>query len=157
MAEVTKHPDNENITNVGDNFRIEPGPAIIDVVATEELLDNSKTAEHYHAPIEDENGGVKYAKDRLGNPIIIGNEVSLLDWGGSETEGKRVYYIYKKTPVDYEHEFLKGGERNPYYVPPEAREKETDDRTHYDYIWAEVATRATEEAAIDYCQRSGAE
>src|SRR5689334_14617726 len=124
MAEVSKHPDNENIINVGSNYRIEPGPAVIDAVATEELLHNDNTEAHYHAPIED-NNGLTYAKDRLGNPIILGQDFSYLDWGGDKHEGKRVFYIYEKTPVDYEHEFLKGGERNPYYVAPEAREKET--------------------------------
>jgi len=151
MADVNR---DGNIINVGDNYRIEPGPALVKAVATEELLNNANTAEHYHAPIERPDGGTTFAKDSFGQPIIVGEEFHYLDHGGTEAEGKTVYYVYKKTPVNFTDEFLKGGERNPYYVAPEAREKDTDDRTHYDYIWREVATRATEEAAIEYAQRN---
>lgn len=157
MATVTRDPQNEDIINVGSNYRIEVGPAVATAIATEELLHDDNTASHYHAPIERDDGGISYAKDRLGNPIIIGEEFSYLDWGGANADGKRVYYIYEKRSVNYTDEFLKGGERNPYYVPEEARNKETDDRTYYTYVWTEVATRATEEAAIDFAQRSAAD
>src|SRR4051812_37727805 len=98
MAEVTRDPENENIINVGSNFRIETGPPQITAIATEELLDNSQTAEHYHAPIADGDKTI-FAKDALGNPIQLGEEFTYLDWGGTDNEGKRVFYIYEKTPV----------------------------------------------------------
>jgi hypothetical protein len=152
MAQVSRDPNNENIINVGSNFRIEPGPALVTDIATEELLHDNMTAKHYHAPIQDGDKTI-FAKDVYGNPIRIGEEFTYADWGGDDNEGKTVFNIYEKTPVDFENEFLNDGNRNPYYVAPEAREKETDDRTHYTYIWDKVAFRATEEAAIEFAQR----
>jgi hypothetical protein len=153
MATVKRDPNNEAIINVGSNFRIEAGPARLTAVATEELLSNSQTAEHYHAPIDEGNGKVTFAKDAMGNPIRLGEEFTYIDYGGQDREGKQSFYIYKKTPVDPDSEFLGDGSRNPDYVAPEHREKETDDRTFYDYRWLPVATRASEEAAIDFAQR----
>ena len=154
MAEVKRDPQNEAIINVGNNYRIEPGPPLVTETATEELRDNAQTAEHYHAPIESETG-ITFAKDAHGNPIKLGEEFTYLDWGGTEREGKRIYYIYEKTPVNYTDEFLKSGDKNPYYVPEAMREpkEDSEDRTYYDYIWKEVATRASEEAAIEFAQR----
>ena len=154
---VTRDPNNENIVNVGDDFRIEPGPPLVTAVATAELLSDDLTAPHYHLPISSEDGeGVTYAKDATGAPIEEGKEFTYLDWGGNNNEGKRVFYIYKKTPVNSVDEFI-DGEPNPDFVPAHVREAAErgdygDNRVAYDYRWVEVATRASEEAAISYCE-----
>ena len=153
---VTRDPNNDAIVNVGDDFRIEPGPPLVTAVATAELLDNANTAEHYHLPVDNGDGSVSYAKDATGAPIEEGKEMTYLDWGGSQNDGKRVFYIYKKTPVNSVDEFI-DGEPNPDFVPAHVREAAErgdygDNRVYYDYRWVEVATRASEEAAISYCE-----
>src|SRR6476661_6554669 len=140
---VSKHPDNENITNVGDNVRIEPGPKLVTAVATEELLHNSRTAEHY----------VEGGRDSNGRPIELGKEFTYLEWGGTETERKEVFYVYRKVDVNSTDEFI-DGEPNPNFVPPHVRDAAAngdygDNLVAYDYKWEEVGSRATYEAALD--------
>ncbi len=148
MVDVTTHPNNENITQVGDNVRIEPGPKLVTAVATDELLHNSRTAEHYS------EGG----RDANGRPIELGKEFTYLEWGGAETEPKVVFYVYKKVPVNSTDEFI-NDEPNPYFVPNHVREAAEagdrgDDLVAFDYKWEEVGTRATYEAALDLAHKT---
>jgi hypothetical protein len=157
-AKVEPHPENDAITNVGSNYRIEPGPPRITSVATEELLHNDNTAGHYHPPIVD-GESVTFAKDADGKPIKLGEEFTYLDWGGDNYEGKRIFYVYEKQPVNSVDEFTKDGEPNPFFVPAHVREaaeqgEHGDNRVFYDYRWVEVATRSSLEAAIDFAQRN---
>lgn len=150
MAKVTPHANNENITRVGDNVRIEPGPKLVTAIATEELLHNSRTADHY----------IVGARDSKGVPIELGKEMSYLEWGGSETEPKLTFYIYKKVSVNSTDEFI-DGEPNPNFVPQHVRDaaangERGEDLVAYDYKWEEVATRATYEAALDLAQNIAA-
>ena len=69
------------------------------------------------------------AVDAAGNVIEEGKEFSYLDWGGSDNPGKTTYYIYVKEDVS------------------------DDPETSYEYRYKEVATRATEEAAIEFAQK----
>jgi len=156
MADLKRNPNNENIVDIGDDYRIESGPPLVTATATAELLHDDKTAPHYHLPI-DTDDGVAYARDAKGVPIEEGKEFNYLDWGGNASEGKRVFYIYKKTPINSVDEFI-DGEPNPHFVPQHVRDAAEagdhgDNRVAYDYVWAEVGTRATEEAAVEYCQR----
>ncbi len=170
MDNVSNHPDNENIVNVGSDYRIEPGPKLKTAVATEELLHNDNSNEQYHAPYDapdDENGGELtrfFAKDAFGKPIILGKEFSYLDRGGNVAEADTTFYIYKKEPVNSTSEFLKDGEVNPHFVPKHVRDLAKtaapgefgyrgEDRVYIDYKWVEVATRQTLEAAIEYCNK----
>jgi len=142
---VIRHEENTAIIDVG-NYRIEPGPPRITDMATEELLDDENTAPHYRPGLRDADGKV----------IAIGKEFTYLDWGGNTVEGKRVFYIYKKTPINSEDEEI-DGEPNPHFVPSHVREaaeagEHGDNRVAYDYKWEEVGTRATEEEAVEYCE-----
>jgi hypothetical protein len=146
-ATVSKHPNNENITRVGDNVRIEPGPKLVTAVATEELLHDNRTAGHYHV------GG----RDSKGRPIELGKEFTYLEWGGNEAEPKLVFYVYKKVPVNSVDEFIGEDEPNPHFVPQHVRDAATagergDDLVAFDYKWEEVGVRATYEAALDLAQ-----
>lgn len=88
------------ITEIGDNlfekdgkFRIERGPKLKMDVATEELLSNDVTADHYQAPKTVTVDGVEveiFSRDAMGDPIRLGQEMIYLDWLGEYT-----WYSYK--------------------------------------------------------------
>lgn len=130
------------ILTIGDKIRIEPGPASIQDIATEELLGPS-TAAHYHAPrsatveeIEDPAidtpGGMVYAKDALGQNIEIGKPMTYLDWNAFKA-GEPVYYLYRLDDTT-----------------PEERENTTELT-----IWREVGAYPTEEEAISAALSEG--
>lgn len=134
MAKVT----NENgIINVGSNYRIEKGPALVSEIASAELLSNDRTADHY----------IEGQRDATGKVIKIGEPITFLEWGGKSAPKKDVYYIFERQEVDA------SDENSPHFVPEHIRNSQSENRTHYTYIWREVATRATEEAALDYAQK----
>ena len=108
---------------VGSNIRIERGAALAKAVATPELLSNDKTAPHYAVGLQDAKGEF----------IEEGKEFHYLDFGGEAAEGKYVYYVYKRRELTPEEQ--------------EARQ------TSYTYIYDEIGTRATEEAAIEFAQK----
>lgn len=117
----------DNIITVGSNIRIERGPALAKAIATPELLSNEKTAAHYAVGMQDAKGEF----------IEEGKEFHYLDYGGVEAEGKYVYYVYKR------HDF----------TPEEQEARETS----YTYIYDEIGTRATEEAALEFAQKHAVE
>lgn len=137
----------DNQIKVGSNYLVERGPKLVTETATEELLANSRTANHYSVGL----------RDAAGKEIVLGEPMTFLEWGGAETEPEFVYYIYKKTPVDATAEKLPNGEPNPHFVPEHIRNSESDNRTYYDYVWTEVGTRATEEAAVSFAQSKAAD
>lgn len=154
MAKVTKLEDGSGIINVGSNFRIEAGPALMSGVASPELLANSATAPHYAVGL----------RDARGRPIKEGAEFAYLDYGGEgegAAEGNNVFYVYEKQPVNSTDEFI-NDEVNPNFVPQHVRDaavagERGEDRVFYDYRWVEVAAKKTEDAAIEYAQRKAAE
>jgi hypothetical protein len=149
-----------NILAIGDTIRIEPGPALIRAVATPELLANDVTADHYQAPRDatpeeiaskdfDTPEGVFYAKDAMGQPIVLGQEMAYLDWLGDRNgnEGATVFYTYA-------HEPRTAAERKALEIPADATDPEM---TH---IWREIGQSPDEAAAItlafDYLLKKGA-
>lgn len=147
---VKVHPNNENITCVGENVRIEAGPKLVTATATEELLHNDRTADHYQVGL----------RDAKGIPIKLGKEMSYLEWGGGKTEPNITYYIYKKVLVNSTDEFI-DDKPNPYFVPNHVKEAASrgergDDLVAYDYIWEEVTTRKDFNAAVDVAEQIAA-
>lgn len=136
---MTKETRTGGLVKLGnDDVRIEQGPMLKRGVATKELLSNDKTADHYQL------GG----PDAFGKPIVEGSQFDYLDWGGSTTEGEKVFYVYHKVPVDHTAETLKDGEPNPYFVPEHARQNpDGKTRAFYEYVFIEVGTRPTEDEA----------
>lgn len=70
-------------TEYSNLVRVEAGPARKVARATPALLDDAVTAPHY---VE---GGV----DATGKRIVIGNDITYLDW-----QGDRGFYVYVLTP-----------------------------------------------------------
>ena len=75
------------LIEIGITIRVENGPARKTGVATEELLDNKNTAEHYQ----------EGAKDAMGKQIVLGEEMTYLHF-----RGDLVWYVYQleETPID---------------------------------------------------------
>jgi hypothetical protein len=140
---VVRHPENDAIVDIGD-FRIEPGPPLIETTATKDLLNDNNTAPHYQPGL----------RDAKGNVIQIGETFSYLDWGGNTHEGKRVFYVYRKVAVNSKDELV-DGKLNPYFVPQHVKDAavEGGNRVFYDYRFEEVDTFDTEEEAIKYCEK----
>ncbi len=67
------------IIEIGDTIRIEDGPPRKKTIATAEVLDDKITAKHYQ----------KGRSDAMGKPIVIGEEMTYLDYYGNH-----VFYIY---------------------------------------------------------------
>ena len=67
------------IIEIGKTIRIEDGPPRKKTIATAEVLDDKITAKHYQ----------KGKLDAMGKPIILGQEMTYLDY-----YGKHVFYIY---------------------------------------------------------------
>lgn len=126
-----------------DEIRVERGAKLKTGKATKELLSNDATAEHYQL------GG----PDAYGYPIREGEDFEYLDFGGAKAEGDFHYYVYAKYPVDPDALQLPGGKANPYFVPPNQRAAaDGKSRAAYEYVFCEVGTRATEEAAIELAE-----
>lgn len=137
------------ILSIGDNIRIEPGPARIEAMATAELL-GPATADHYFAPrdatpaeIEDPNvntvGGKVVAIDALGQPIEIGKPLTYLDWVGFAV-GAPVYCLYHREACTPEEMAIR--------CPRDSQGKLTGEPPTDTSIWREVAFFPTEDEAI---------
>lgn len=124
------------LISIGENIRIEAGPARLSAVATDELL-GAATADHYTGPrpatdaeiehpLIDTSDGMVYAKDALGNPIKPGQPMDYLDWVGfreGRPESTRFYlyrYIDRADPSDH--------------IDPK--------------VWSEIGVYETEDAAL---------
>lgn len=93
--EITSSGD---ITNIGDKIRIEPCPKRVTEIATEELLSDTLTAAHYQV------GGT----DASGRPIVLGEPMTYLCWGGADAAPIIVQNVYQMTPIP-EEELIDGG------------------------------------------------
>lgn len=69
-----------DITEIDGRFRIESGPVRRREIATEELLSDKVTAEHYQVG----------RPDALNNIITLGEPMDFIDWRSPE----RVFYVY---------------------------------------------------------------
>lgn len=129
-----------------DEVRVELGPKLVKTKATADLLDNRRTAPHYQL------GGL----DAYGNRIHEGQDFEYLDWGGSQVQGLRCYYVYGKFPVDHTAEFLEDGKTsNPYFVPEDKRASYDEQSTpFYTYVFCELGTAETEEEAISMAEEA---
>lgn len=67
------------LIEIGSTIRVENGPVRRTAEATEELLDNTRTATHYQ--VEE--------KDALGKSIVLGEDMTYLDY-----KGEWVWYVY---------------------------------------------------------------
>lgn len=77
---------NEALIEIDGRVRVERGPRMLTAVATEELLSNEVTASHYKV------GGL----DKLGKVIVLGEEMTYLDW-----LGKHVFHLYEYCVEDW--------------------------------------------------------
>lgn len=77
MTDIQRHG---SYIEIDGRIRIEPGPRVIEAEATEELLDDAKTATHYRPPVE------RVATDNDQVVIIDGKEYVV-----GEGRGKKVY------------------------------------------------------------------
>lgn len=72
------------MTEIGTRIRIEAGPRRVTGVATEELLSDSVTAKHYQVG----------RPDALGKQIVLGQEMTYLDWRAFRSGVDIDYYVY---------------------------------------------------------------
>jgi hypothetical protein len=153
-----------------DEVRIEEGFVLKSSTATEELLHDDNSAQHYYTGVRDreylDEAGKPYTVpvvgvDAKGKVIKLGEEMHFLAYGGVKAPAERCFYIFVKRPVDPAKPTLDNGDINPHYVAEDVRkgsnltvgEKgEGKNRTHYDYIFEEAGTRKTEDAAIAFGQ-----
>ncbi len=112
-----------SIVTVGNNMRIERGPALVTAAATPELLSDDLTASHYAVGKQDAKGEF----------IEEGKDFSFLNYGGTNHEGVYGYYVYKRRDLS------------------EADQKALN--TDYTYIYDEIGFKPTEEAAITFAQK----
>jgi hypothetical protein len=94
-----------NMIEIGGTVRIEPGPRLVRAEATEELLANDATADHYFAgerdtgmTDNDDNPVMHTGIDAEANPIEVGKEMAYLDWLAFQKDGDgrdQVYYVYQ--------------------------------------------------------------
>lgn len=124
------------LISIGDSIRIEPGPRKLVAPATAELL-GDVTADHYQGPREATpeeiadprtltQDGKRYFLDAVGNPIIVGEDMTYLDWVGFK-DGKAEsthWYLYQHVDRDDPEGF----------ADPK--------------VWAEVGVYETEDAAL---------
>lgn len=122
MATVKRDGD---MILIGSKVRVEQGPPLVTAKATAELLADAHTASHYAVG----------KPDALGKPIVLGEDFSYLDFGGSETDGKRVWYVFEEVEI------------------PEAERDKPGAETTDETRWIERGTRASEEAAISFGQQ----
>lgn len=101
-----------NILQIGENYRIEPGPRLVKAVADDNSLSDDVTARHYHAPVPatpeeianpavETSDGFRYARDARGARIVPGLEFAYLDWLGVQNSipGSLVWYVYERGPL----------------------------------------------------------
>lgn len=119
------------LVQVSPRVRVEPGPVRRTAVATEELLSDAVTARHYKPTpkdpetgdfVRDKKGGFIGPRDAAGKPIVLGEEMTYLDW-----RGKRVWKIY-----------LHDGKRYRWH----------DERETYEEAVAEAAKLAAKEGDL---------
>lgn len=124
MADIRREG---TLIEIDGKVRIEPGPVLLQAKATEELLDNAVTAEHYQPG----------AFDALSKPIELGKTMSYLDWNGHKagTEGATAFYVYQLDKLTAEE--LKEREIDPKTAEPEQLT-----------IWRKVGAEPTEDAAM---------
>jgi hypothetical protein len=84
---------------ISESIVIESGPAKKKAIATEELLSDAVTAGHYKAgmrKITKPDGSVveKPYVDAMNKPIVLGEEMTYLDWLGAW-----VWYVYQEREV----------------------------------------------------------
>jgi hypothetical protein len=75
---------NSESIKISETIVIESGPAKKKAIATEELLSDAVTAGHYKVG----------AKDAMYRPIVLGEEMTYLDW-----LGEWVWYVYQEREV----------------------------------------------------------
>jgi hypothetical protein len=151
-----------------DEVRIEEGEALKQATATAELLSDAQTAPHYYEGVRERtvtglNGKAitfnAQGVDAKGKPIVVGEEMHYLDYGGTDNPGERCFYVFRKVPVDPTKPTLANGDPNPHYVPDHVRagalleEGTPANRTHYEFIFEQVGTAGNEDDAIALGQR----
>lgn len=94
MATVRINPDLIEIDGV---TRVERGPKTCVAIATEALLDDAVTANHYQVG----------SPDALGKPIVLGEEMTYRDWIGDHW-----YHVYalEKSFDEFGGKWIKCGE-----------------------------------------------
>lgn len=75
---------NDDLIEINENVTIARGPRKLLAVATESLLSNEQTADHYQV------GRI----DAQGKPIVLGEPMHYLDWLGFQSGVSR-WYVYK--------------------------------------------------------------
>lgn len=127
MAEVTRNGDR---IEIGSTIRIESGPALRRLKATEQALDNAKTAEHYQVGLP----------DALGKVIAPGAMFSFLDY-----RGEPVFYLFQRREI--------GPDDPRYQAAPDGTTPPLDEGstnvTSYTYVFDEIGTFGTEDEAIE--------
>lgn len=76
---------NADLLEIDGKVRIERGPKTLTATATKELLDNSKTKEHYQVG----------SMDALGKVIVLGEPMVYHDWLGFEQGVSEGFHLYK--------------------------------------------------------------
>ncbi len=113
------------LVKISDTVRIEDGPPRKRAVATEELLSNQATADHYQAsrdatpeeiedPSIDTKGGKRKFLDSMGKPIELGQEMDYIDWKAPPEE--RVWNVYQLEDVPLKSAKAKG-KTTPKFMP----------------------------------------
>jgi hypothetical protein len=137
-----------------DQVRVEIGWRRVTATATKELLHDDNSHPDYFAgtrpmPFRAPSGQVieidAPGRDSMGKEIKLGEEITILDRGGAQSNGSKEFIIFKKVPVDPTKETLRGGLPNPHYVPEMFRKglMLADDgtppnRTHFTYVFEQV-------------------
>lgn len=94
-----------DMVEIGGTVRIEPGPRKVVAKATEELLGNDMTADHYFAGERvvgqdaDGNDLTHLGIDALAVPIVVGKDMTYLDWVAFQKDADaghdKVFYLYQ--------------------------------------------------------------
>ena len=115
------------IIEIGDTIRIEDGPPRKKAIATAELLDDKITKHHYQ----------KGRFDAMGKPIILGEEMTYLDY-----YGEHVFYVYALAKV--------GIDKNGVIILPGDKTKRDTVKT--EVRWLPVGIEKTEEKARSFAE-----
>jgi hypothetical protein len=121
----------------GGRFRVEAGPALKRAKATETLLSNDQTAEHYQHGLPDAKG----------EEITLGQHFHYLDY-----LNPYVFYLYEKVDVD------PSDPDSPYHVPEGSVTLRDDnvDVSKYTYVYEERGAFETEDEAVAQAERLAA-
>lgn len=124
MADIRREG---TLIEIDGKVRIEPGPVLVQAKATEELLDDTLTAEHYR----------EGAYDAMAKPIELGKPMHYLDWNGHKagTDGSTCFYVYQLDKLTAEE--LEEAEIDPKTAEPDQL-----------VIWRKVGAEPTEDAAM---------